>query len=54
MPNSVFTPYSKTVLHIGDQLPLNGGGVDLCQPAHYTDLVQEVEKIMQHRPFIQG
>jgi len=46
-------PVEQDILHIGDHLPLHGGATGLCQHGHHADLVQEVEEIIQHCPFIQ-
>jgi hypothetical protein len=47
----MFAP--KTAVGYGDLLPLNGCTVHLLQQGHHTPSLQEVEEVIQPRPFVQ-
>jgi hypothetical protein len=47
-------PIEQDILHIGAHRPLASRAVSLLQQGHAPDALQKVEKIIQHRPFIQA
>jgi hypothetical protein len=49
-----FQPVEQDVLHIGDHRALESGGMDRLQQCRDPDRLQEVQEIVQHRPFVRA
>jgi hypothetical protein len=46
-------PVAQEILYEGDHLPWDGGPMDLFPQGHDVDRLQEVEAVVQQRPFVQ-